>query len=181
MTTPHCTRKRNCTARCTFCAVALAVLVAASSSTISAQQNSDLDRYFSQNVGLNQTQIAAIRNGQPVAKTLPSRTPDEVFLFGAIYVKAAPEQYVQFAHDYNRLRKLPGNLALGVFSGPPTLSDLKGFMFDNDDIKALKDCKPGHCLIGLPENLPTHVISSIMSGHLCLGNWHGVKWMVHRW
>jgi hypothetical protein len=116
-----------------------------------AQQNPDLEKYFRHYVGLSEDQIATIRNGQPVTKALPSRTPDEVFLFGAIYVHTAPEKYVQFAHDYNRLRKLPGNLALGVFSNPPTLSDLKDFTFDNDDIKAVKNCKLGDCLIQAPE------------------------------
>ena len=133
------------------CTPALVALIAVGSQCISAQQNPDLAKYFSQNIGLSQSQIAAIRNGQPVTKALPSRMPDEVFLFGAVYVKAEPEKYVQFAHDYNRLRKLPSNLALGVFSNPPTLSDLKGFTFDNDDIKALKDCKPDNCLIQVPE------------------------------
>jgi hypothetical protein len=123
------------------------LLVAASG----AQSNPDLQRYFQQNIGLSEQQIASIRAGRPVTKALPSRTPDEVFLFGAVYVQAAPEKYVQFAHDYNRLRKIPSNLALGVFSNPPTLADLKGFTFDNDDIKALKDCKPGNCLIQVPE------------------------------
>src|SRR5215469_4165313 len=131
--------------------IALSGLMTTGSQTVSAQQNQDLDKYFSRNLGLSQSQIAAIRNAQPVTKALPSRMPDEVVLFGAVYVKAEPEKYVQFAHDYSRLRKLPSNLALGVFSNPPTLSDLKGFTFDNDDIKALKDCKPGNCLMQVPE------------------------------
>ena len=127
------------------------MLIFAGRLNVSAQESPDPGKYFSQNIGLSQSQIAAIRNGQPVTKALPSRTPDEVFLFGAVYIHAAPEKYVQFAHDYNRLRKLPSNLALGVFSNPPTLADLKSFTFDNDDIKALKDCKPGNCLIQIPE------------------------------
>ncbi len=81
---------------------------------------------------------------------MPSRSPAEVFLFGAIYIHAAPESYLQFAHDFDRLRKLPDYLALGVFSNPPRASDLKDFSFDNDDIKALKNCKPGDCLIQMP-------------------------------
>jgi hypothetical protein len=117
----------------------------------SAQPGPELQKYFQQNIGLTEQQINSISTGQPVTKALSSRTPDEVFLFGAVYVHAAPEKYMQFAHDYNRLRKLPSNLALGVFSNPPTLSDLKGFTFDNDDIKALKDCKPGNCLLQMPE------------------------------
>jgi hypothetical protein len=115
-----------------------------------SQSNPKLQTFFQVNIGLDQDQIAAIRNGQPVAKSLPSRTPAEVFLFGAIYIHAAPEAYLLFAHDFDRLRKLPSYLALGVFSSPPQLSDLKDFSLDDDDIQALKDCKPGDCLIQLP-------------------------------
>ena len=85
-----------------------------------------------------------------MTKALPSRTPAEVFLFGAVYIHAAPEAYVLFAHDFDRLRKIPGYLALGVFSNPPRLSDLKDFSFDSDDIQALESCKPGDCLIQAP-------------------------------
>ena len=81
---------------------------------------------------------------------MPSRAPAEVFLFGAVYIHAAPEKYLQFARDFDRMRKLPNYLALGVFSDPPKPSDLKGFSFDHDDIKALKDRKPGDCLIQMP-------------------------------
>jgi len=143
--------KKAAVLKASICATALAVLIGPGFRTILAQQSPELDKYFSQNIGLSQSQIAAIRNGQPVTKALPSRTPAEVFLFGAVFVHAAPEKYVQFAHDYNRLRKLPSNLALGVFSSPPTLSDLKGFAFDSDDLKALRSCKPGDCLIQIPE------------------------------
>jgi hypothetical protein len=115
-----------------------------------SQSNPDLQNFFRQNIGLSEDQIAAIRRGQPVAKTLPSRTPAEVFLFGAVFIHAAPENYLRFARDLDRLRKLPSYLALGVFTHPPELSDLKGFSFDDDDIRALKGCKPGDCLIQMP-------------------------------
>jgi len=115
-----------------------------------SQSHPDLDTFFRQDVGLSQDQVAAIRNGQPVVKALPSRQPAEVFLFGAVYIHAAPESYLKFAHDFNRLRKLPNYLALGVFNNPPQISDLKGFSFEKDDIEALKTCKPGDCQVQLP-------------------------------
>ena len=115
-----------------------------------SQSSPDLNTFFRLDIGLSPDQIAAIRSGQAVAKTLPSRTPAEVFLFGAVYIHAAPERYVKFAHDFDRLRKLPNYLALGVFGNPPQLSDLKDFSFDNDDVKGLKNCKPGDCVIQLP-------------------------------
>ncbi len=115
-----------------------------------SQSNPNLQAFFRQSVGLNEDQIAAIRNGQAVAKATPSRIPDEIFLFGAVYIHAAPEAYVSFANDFDRLRKLPTYLALGLFSNPPQLSDLKDFSFDSDDIRALERCRPGNCLIQGP-------------------------------
>lgn len=129
---------------------AVLIAIAATSLPGFSQSRPDLQTFFEQNIGLSQDQIAAIRNGQPVAKTLPSRTPAEVFLFGAVYIHASPESYVRFAHDFDRLRKLPNYLALGVFSNPPQLSDLKDFLFDDDDVQALKSCKPADCLIQMP-------------------------------
>lgn len=115
-----------------------------------AQSNSALHDFFAENIGLSEEQIAAIKNGKAIVKAMPSRTPAEVFLFGAVYIHAAPEKYIHFAHDFDRLRQLPNYLALGVLRTPPQLSDLSGFSFDDDDIKALKDCKPGNCLIQIP-------------------------------
>ncbi len=131
-------------------AALLLVLIAVAALPGNSQSNPDLQIFFQQDIGLSQDQIAAIGSGQPVAKALRSRTPAEVFLFGAIYIHAAPESYLQFARDLNRLRKLPDYLALGVFSNPPQLSDLTGFSFDSDDIQALKSCKPGDCLVQMP-------------------------------
>ena len=50
----------------------------------------------------------------------------------------------------DRLRKYPEYLAINKFSDPPQLSDLQGIGFGSDDIKALKDCKPGDCAIQMP-------------------------------
>jgi len=115
-----------------------------------SQSNPHLEAFFRQSIGLTDDQIAAIRNGQAIAKAVPSRIPDEIFLFGAVYIHAAPEAYLRFARDFDRLRKLPSYLALGEFNNPPQLSDLKDFSFDNEDIQALRRCKPGACLIQAP-------------------------------
>ena len=129
---------------------ALLALMAGTALPGPSQSNPDLRTFFRQNIGLTEDQIAAIRSGQPVVVTLPPRTPAEVLLFGAVYIHAAPETYFQFARNFDRLRKVPGFLALGVFTVPPQLSDLKGFAFDSDDIQDLKNCEPGNCRIQMP-------------------------------
>ena len=130
----------------------LLVLIAAAAAPCFSQANPDLQTYFKEYIGLNDDQIAAIRGGQAIAKALHSRTPDEVFVFGAVYIKAAPESYLKFSRDFDRLRKLSGYLAIGEFSNPPQLSDVKDFTFDSEDIKALKNCKPSDCQIQMPTN-----------------------------
>ena len=115
-----------------------------------AQTVRALQSFFRDDVRLTDEQIANIQGGKPVAKVMPSCTPDEAFLFGAVYIQAAPESYVAFRHDFDRPRALPNYLAFGAFSNPPQLSDLKGFGFDSDDIKSLSNCKPGGCLIQMP-------------------------------
>jgi hypothetical protein len=129
---------------------AMLVLSAATALPGFSQSNLDLQKFFRQNIGLSEDQIAAIRGVEPVTKALPPRTPSEVLLFGAVYIHAAPETYFQFARDFDRLRKVPGFLALVVFTDPPQLSDLKGFAFDSDDIQDLKNCEPGNCRIQMP-------------------------------
>ena len=138
------------TLRSVILAALVVAFTAATALPAFCQSNPDLQSFFQQDVGLTLDQIAAIRSGQPVAKTMPSRTPDEVFLFGAVYIHAAPESYVQFSHDFDRRRELPSYWALQVFSNPPKLSDLRDFSFDDDEIQALKKCTPGDCLIQLP-------------------------------
>ena len=136
--------------RSAVCTVALLILIVAAAVPGSAQSNLDLQTFFRQDIGLNEDQIADIRNGKAVVKTLPSRTPAEVFLFGAIYIHATPESYLQSERDFDRRRELPAYWALGVFRNPPQLSDLKNFSFDNDEIQALKKCTPGDCQFQMP-------------------------------
>lgn len=128
----------------------LVAIIAGADVRCRSRTSPDLESFLQENIRLSQNQIAAIRGGRAITKALPSRTPREVFLFGAVYIHAAPQSYLQFARDFDRLRKLPGYLAIAEFSNPPQMADLEGFAFDSDDIKALESCKPADCLIQMP-------------------------------
>src|SRR5258705_11278037 len=116
----------------------------------SNSQNVEAFKFFREYVRLKEEQIAAIRNGKAVAKVVESRTPDEVFVFGSVYVQSTPEKYLKLTWDIDALRKLPNYLAIRKFSDPPQLSDLDGFTLEADDIKHLKNCEPGKCDVQLP-------------------------------
>src|ERR1700689_1869621 len=108
------------------------------------------DKFFREHIGLSDEQIEQVHSGKAIAKIMESRTPDEVFVFGSAYIKASPEQYLKLALDLDALRKLPNYLAIQKFRAPPKLSDLDGFTLEQEDVKQLKNFKPGHCEIQLP-------------------------------
>ncbi len=113
-------------------------------------QSPEPETFYRQYVGLTDDEIASIHNGKAIAKIIDSPAPDEVFVFGSVYIKSTPESYLKFASDIDELRKLPDYLAIRKFSEPPRLSDLDGFTLDDGDIKELKSCKPGSCKVQLP-------------------------------
>jgi hypothetical protein len=106
--------------------------------------------FFREFAGLSVDQITAIRSGKAVAKVVDSSTPDEVFVFGAVYVESTPESYLKLASDIEALRKLPSYVAIQRFSDPPQLSDLQDFTLERQDIKELRNCKIGRCQVQLP-------------------------------
>lgn len=53
--------------------------------------------------------------------------------------------------DVNRFNKLSGYLGAGEFSKSPTMEDMAGLSLDHDDIKDLKNCRPGNCEVQLPK------------------------------
>lgn len=132
-----------------FC-ITLAIALLLIAPVTKGQDPGEPSRFFREFVGLNEDQIGAIRSGKAVAKVVESRSPDEVFVFGSVYVEASPEKYVELASDVDALRKLPGYLAIQSFSDPPQLSDLAGFTLEKQDTEELKNCQVGHCQVQLP-------------------------------
>lgn len=130
--------------------VLMLVGIVLSGALVSAGQVTQEPRtFFKEQIGLSDKQIARIDGGGAVVKMLPSKTPAEVIVFGALHVNAAAEDYLKFAFDISRLRSLPNYLGVRRFRNPPTMSDLEGFTLEPDDIKNLEACRPGKCDVQL--------------------------------
>lgn len=114
------------------------------------EDNAEPFRYFREYVGLNAEQIQSISNGKALARVVDTGSAEQILVFGAVHIDSTPEKYLKFASDIDALRKVPSYLAIRKFSDPPILSDLDGFTLEAEDVKQLKDCKPGHCEIQLP-------------------------------
>jgi hypothetical protein len=116
---------------------------------LNSRQN-QLNNFFQEYAQLRSDELKTVRTGTPVVKELNSE-PEQVLIFGAIYIKANPEKYLAFASDIDQTRKIPGYLAIQKFSDPPRPSDFNGFSLEADDIKDLQKCKPDECEVQLPE------------------------------
>src|SRR5262245_9771034 len=114
------------------------------------QTSNEPSTFFKEFMGLQDDQITAIQQGKAVTKVLSTKTPSEIAVFGAIYINASPDEYLRSVQNLGALRRSSNYLAIRKFSSPPTLADLEGFVLNDDDIKDLKNCKPGSCELQLP-------------------------------
>ena len=135
-------------------------------------------------VGLSQDQIEDIRAGIPVVKTFPARSPTEIFLFGAIYIHATPESFLQHAPDFDRMRRNSRFLALGVFGklGPSSMEMAQfSVALPQQMRRVLGDIARGNFAIGLREdslepfalrleNLANRMVLSILAGAFIVGS-----------
>jgi hypothetical protein len=109
-----------------------------------------LTDFFQDYAKLRRDEIKTIQSGTAVVKDLNS-DPEQVLIFGAIFIKANPKEYWAFASDINQTKNIPGYLAVRRFSAPPQISDLDTFSLEAGDIKDLEKCKPDECDVQLPE------------------------------
>jgi hypothetical protein len=115
-----------------------------------AQSAPSVEDFLKKDIGLKDEQLDEIRSGKVITKEMKSKKPDEIFVFGAVFVRGKPQTFIAWSRDYRRLRNAQGFLATGTFSDPPQVTDLQGFTFDDDDLAALKECKVGACRVQLP-------------------------------
>ena len=115
-----------------------------------SQQTREPHTFFKKYAHLTDIEIRSIEQGRAVAKILHSDDPNEIYVFGAVYVNAEPAEYLKLAMDVNRLGSLPQYLGVKKIGEPPGLSDLDGFRLESADVRNLRNCKAGDCDVQLP-------------------------------
>jgi hypothetical protein len=101
-------------------------------------------------LGLTPAEVTAVEAGRPVAQVLSWGTPSEVYVFGAVRITGEAEVYLTAVRDIARLRTTPGFLGAGELRDGASAADLTSLVFDDDDVKALKNCRVGACDVQLP-------------------------------
>src|SRR5882724_9072005 len=117
----------------TFCAI-----VWLSTSSASAQNSgAELHKILREKAAFNETDFAALQQGQTVVKLLSVQDKSEVAVSGLVNLQVPAEVFLQSFRDGMLRKNDPAILEIGSFSSQPTLDDLKDLTFENRDIEDL--------------------------------------------
>lgn len=99
---------------------------------------------------LSNSELASLRQGRPIVKTLPATMNREMITAGAVRIRSA--SMARFVGEFKTLEGFRTSQfvkQLQKFSDPPQLSDLDGLTVEPDDIESLRGCRVGACDVQL--------------------------------
>jgi hypothetical protein len=109
-----------------------------------------LARFLQQSIGLDAAQLAAMERGEAVVKVLDTRDRRDVALFGIVTADVTREAYVRRARDFQNSLRTATRARFGIFSNPASAADVAAVTIAERDVKDMRDCKPGDCVVKLP-------------------------------
>jgi hypothetical protein len=108
-----------------------------------------LEQYVSSSVQLTEDQREALASGAPVSKLLDADEGKEVAVFGAIWIDAPVRRYVEAVGDIEHFERGGGFLVTRRISSPPALEDFADLHLRQEDVKDLRTCRIGDCIVKL--------------------------------
>ena len=114
-------------------------------------QNSAVDfhKILREKIAFDETDFAALQQGETVVKLLPPQDKREVAVSGLVSLQVPAEVFLQSFRDSMIRKNNAAILEIGSFSSQPTLDDLKDLTIESRDIEDLKKCVVGDCQLKL--------------------------------
>jgi len=131
------------------CALALCMTASVLAAGGRSPAETGLEQFLRSRLGLTNQQIAAVRQGRPVAVALPTSADREIQVGGAVHVNAPADRLAAVLQDVERLESGAGFLRTRRLSDPPRLEDFNDLELPAEDVAALRKCHPGHCDVKL--------------------------------
>jgi hypothetical protein len=131
------------------CRIPAMILLGLSFAAETASAQRQPETFFKQKVGLSDSEIQKIDQGQVVTKVLTSGDKKYgILVFGAVHINAPIEKFAATYRDVNKLLENKVYLAVQEFSqggAPPKPADFARLAFDHKDVDAIQKCKPNDC------------------------------------
>ena len=116
-----------------------------------------LDEFLARGIGLSSADSSSLAYGKAVTRTLRTGEGRDVAVFGAVQVDVPRSFFMDQQRDPHSRTRTEGQ----PFSQPADIRDVQAFAVSDDDLKELRDCRPGHCNFKLPATDMEHVRTRI--------------------
>jgi hypothetical protein len=104
----------------------------------------EADAYL-RKAGFTAAELASVAGGQVVARVESTGDTGELVTVGAVTVRSTREQTAAYYDQMISYVDGQVTLAFGRFDDPPTLDNVKTLTLDQDEIEAIRSCKPRDC------------------------------------
>jgi hypothetical protein len=110
-----------------------------------------LEEYLTTSVAITAGERKALLDGAPVTRLLDADEREEIGVFGAVWIDASPRRYVDAVSDIESFERGGGFTVTKRISSRPVPTDFAALRLPDDDIKDLRDCRVGDCVVKLDE------------------------------
>ena len=132
-------------------AIAASLFPAAGGAQKTAEFPPQLDAYFTKHAKLTPALRADLLKGQPVTAVLDGDQEHEVTIFGAAWIAAPLDRYLEKALDIEEFERGDNFRITKLISTPPRAEDFAVMDLPKDDVADLKSCRVGSCAIKISE------------------------------
>ena len=129
------------------CAAAV-LLVSAARSGTAGPRTVDPFEFFRPAVVISRADRQRLDRGEVIVRNVPARD-GEVGVFAASSIDAPPDRLVSWMRAIEQFKESRYVLAIRRFSEPPVLEDLDGLVLGDEDVSAMRRCRPGNCGVKL--------------------------------
>lgn len=131
-------------------AIPVLALVAGLGGDAWAQSAAGEPQAYMRKIGFPEGEIADLNGGKVVARVFPEKDDNEAFVVAVARIRARPEALVEAMRNIQTFRTGGRVLQIGRFGTPPRIDDVRGLVFDPDDLEDFSKCRAGSCELQAP-------------------------------
>jgi hypothetical protein len=104
----------------------------------------DASAFLRTYAGFSNHDLTQVASGTADARSLHADS-DEVAVAAAVFMAVPRQLFLERFRDIAAFKRNPLLIAIGKFASPPAAADMRELTLDEDDLSALRHCKPGDC------------------------------------
>src|SRR5262249_44992108 len=120
----------------------------------------ELDAVLTHDLHFSPADVVDLERGKIVNHILPPAAPEEFGVVGAVRVQGSRERLLAAYRDIVTFKRSEAVPEVGLFSDPPSGSDLDALTIGRDDFD-LRGCKVGDCDIRLPASAIQRIAATV--------------------